>query len=76
MEVMTRDQREYELTAMLLENRKALYATYATAIGKQPEPWLTDAQMISDVLRKEFNSKSSQASDSKRVMGFGSARNS
>ena len=52
----TRDEREYELTAQLLESRQNLHAAYAIVMGAPPPAWLTDRDMIQAILRMEFPS--------------------
>ena len=54
MTAKTREARERELTATMLENRRNLHAAYAIAIGVHPPAWLTDREMIREILRKEF----------------------
>jgi hypothetical protein len=75
MSVKSRKQRERELSATMLENRSALYAAYANAIGRHPDCWLTDAEIIRQMIRVEFSSKSDDASDDRAVMRSDFARN-
>ena len=50
----TRDQREYELVAMLLEQRQVLHSEYTAVTGSSPTSELTDRDIICAILRKEF----------------------
>lgn len=49
-----RDQREYQLTGMMLENRRNLHAEYAIVMDRRSPASLTDREMIRDLLRTEF----------------------
>jgi hypothetical protein len=54
MTAKTRSEREEELTGCMLDNRRNLYAIYAVCMGSHPPAWLTDREIIQQILRKEF----------------------
>ncbi len=61
MPAKTRTQRENELTALLLESRRALHAVYTIIMGTHPPAWKMDRDMIREILAKEFPTQIPQA---------------
>lgn len=49
-----RKTREYQLTSLMLESRKALIAAYALVFNADPPPKMADREVIRAILDAEF----------------------
>src|SRR5687767_8195840 len=50
---VTRKQRKRELTALGRENRRELHAAFIAAVGALPAAWLTDLEIVGEILRRD-----------------------